>query len=101
LGVVVKDSGEWHVDRVKNLENLREKALQKLAENKSNGKVAGNPMTRFKERFTARNAIKAKCWECMGGTEEGGVGVRAMIRECQCGPESMAPCPLWAFRAYK
>jgi len=101
LGVVVKDSGEWHVDRVKHLDNIREMALKKLAENKRNGKVASNPMTRFKDRSTGLNAIRAKCWECMGGTEEGGAGVRTLIRECTCGPESRAPCSLWTFRGYK
>jgi hypothetical protein len=51
------------------------------------------PLEQFQANPRSRKlAIKAKCWDCMGGASEPGVYRR--IREC---PQERT-CPLWKFR---
>jgi hypothetical protein len=45
-----------------------------------------------------RAAIRSKCVECVGGLGE---GARDTVRECTCGPDSRAPCPLWTYRPWQ
>jgi hypothetical protein len=55
-----------------------------------------NPIIQFKKNPTRTNAIKAKCSECMGVTDERlETGFREMIRNC-----SSWACPLHSFRPY-
>jgi len=46
-----------------------------------------------------RAAIRAKCYECMGG--EDAPGVRTDIANCSSGPTSQASCSLWAHRPHQ
>ena len=87
-----------------------EKAARKAAEMRAKGElvVSYNPAQKIANlsaavgRYSAQQAIKAKCWECMGGTaDEWDAGIRADIGNCTCGPESICPCPLYPFRPYQ
>ena len=83
---------------------------QALEEKRANGEVVvcTNPAQKARhivsqgKKLSAHQAIKAKCWECMGGTaDEWDSDTRKSIRECSCGPESCIPCSLYEFRPYK
>lgn len=70
--------------------------------------VATNPAQKVRnlisqgKKVSAHQAIKAKCWECMGGTaDEWDSDTRKNIRECTCGPDSNLPCSLYEYRPYK
>lgn len=61
-----------------------------------------NPYQRWIDQDTRKSAIGAMCWQCMGGSEESGEGVRAMIRDCTSNGENEATkCPLYEWRPYK
>lgn len=57
-------------------------------------KPATNPQEKHERRPTMKNAIGAKCYDCMGGADT--VNVREEIRCCT----SLA-CALWRFRPYQ
>ncbi len=65
-------------------------------------KAPRNPIQRWRESNTRKNAIDAFCWGCMGG-EEGGSneGMMALIRGCASGPGATRECPHWHWRPYK
>ena len=60
-----------------------------------------NPWQRWMDADTRKSAIDAKCWECCGGSETEFSGVREQIRGCTSGPNSVCPCPLYAWRPFK
>ena len=70
--------------------------------------MATNPMKLIQQRkaegkaVSLSLAVKAKCWDCMGGgpTVDDEVVIR-MISECESSPDIFCPCPLWEFRPYQ
>lgn len=50
--------------------------------------------TAFQYPWSKPRAIRARCWECQGGTADSGVKDR--IRDCAC-----ADCPLYPVRPYR
>ena len=53
----------------------------------------------FASKPTRKAAIDLWCTQCMGGEKES--GIRTLIRDCTCGPESALPCPFYDYRPYK
>lgn len=79
-----------------------EKAHKRAQELRESGElVRKNPLQKWRENDTRKSAIEASCWLCMGGTDDYAEGVRGLIRECSCGPDSGLPCPNWNWRPYK
>ena len=85
-------------------------ARKKQEELRKQGKlrVSTNPMQRIRHRredgqtISPSLAIKAKCWDCMGGAaDEWDADTRSNIRDCTASPDSSQPCSLWAFRPYQ
>jgi hypothetical protein len=85
-------------------------ANERLCEKRKAGelKIATNPMQRIRNRredgqtISPSLAIKAKCWECMGGAaDEWDADTRSNIRDCSASPDSSMSCSLWEFRPYQ
>ena len=81
-----------------------QKAQEKMREMRENGEVIQilNPWEKWQsaEKSTRKLAIDAFCFQCMGGHDDP-TGVRGMVKDCTCGPESTLPCPLFDWRPYK
>lgn len=53
-------------------------------------------------KISISKAVKAKCWECKGGTAtEWDPDIKKNIRDCTAKPGAKAECSLWEFRPYQ
>ena len=77
------------------MNNALEKAREKVKEMREAGIEVKrlNPIEKLEQKPTPLNAIKAKCYECVGEDE---VGWKETIRGC-----TSYSCPLYNFRSYK
>ena len=69
-----------------------------------------NPMQRFNDKMEKGEnpgpslAIKAMCWQCMGGDDSANnpdAEIVSAIRNCTFKPGDFLGCPLWEFRPYR
>ncbi len=82
---------------------ISKEQIRKMQEGRKNSKVENNLLKKFFDNPTPGRAIKAMCFQCMGGTINRlpDPNWKEAIRNCPSNGIDAAECPLYRYRPYK